>query len=290
MPETPSLPYLPAFTVLPAHADKINLRALAQSNRYIGAQSKAQEIKGVVRVEWHQVEDTSVVPTSNGFRSGVALEEQDLDVAEILVGVAKEQHPTLPAKDTGALIVKKIGATSADTGRERSRKCPVTICPYHNEIQPWLKEEKDKHTMTHFEGDVVFSTRNCRYALRWPSFVEAPQNYFQNIRNLKDAIQNYQWWNLDGSEDFKCLLCLSNFDHSGYLDHLDGCIVHKVQAEALLPSPGPNHNESPPNPQKDQYLIKHYWPSLGCGWCYTDRCRCPQLQQIKEGSWKQVLR
>ncbi|KAL9136154.1 MAG: hypothetical protein Q9175_002632 [Cornicularia normoerica] len=88
------LPHIPAFTILPAHAININLRALAQSSRYIVTQSVAQETKDILRGDSQRVEDVSVVQARDGFESRITPEEQNLDAAEILVEVAKGQQPT----------------------------------------------------------------------------------------------------------------------------------------------------------------------------------------------------
>ncbi len=287
---TPSRPNLPAFPMLAAHASSINHRALARSSSYNDTHPKAQDLKGHVRMESHQDRDVSIVPKSNGFAPKIGPEQPDLDVTDILIKVAREQDLIILAKDTGALLAEELGASKANADRERSRKCPVPTCPYHNDIRPWLKIEKDEHIMTHFEGDIKFSTKDCQYVLRWPSFVEAPHVYFHRIKLLKDAIRDAHWWSLEGSRDFKCLLCSSEHILSGYLNHLDGCIVRTIRLQAselaqkLRSSPGNRNLNASSSEEMDYQKPKDHWPFLGCGWCYTVRCQCPQMQHVMQRS------
>ncbi len=275
---------LPNIPVLPAHAKRISPRAPAQSSRYIAAQSKAQEMNDAVREDGQQVRDVSTTRTRNTNESEIVPEEQDLDAAGILFQVARKQHPTSSSMDTRNILGKECDASGTDAMMAYPSKCPVTTCIVHYNERLWLKATINEHIITHFEGNINFSTNNGLYSLRWPSFVEDPAIYFHNIKRLKRTIQNYNQWDL---HDVQCLICLRNFDRSGYVDHLEDCIVHKVELQAqgfhvlswdhhLIDAPSKHH--------RDQPTIKHYWPSLGCGWCYTDLCQCPPMQKMTERS------
>ena len=286
MLEIPVLPPPPAFTVLPAYANNINLRALAQPSKDIAARPQVQHAKNVVR------EDVSVIQTRDRVAQ-IAPQEQDWDAAGILVEVARKQHPISPAIDMGTISVKERRASKASASMGYSRKCLVTTCSYHLDIGPWSKKEKDKHALTHFEGNIQFGTDKCRYSLPWPNFIEAPQEYFNKIRSLKYSIETLPEWDLPVfSHDSRCLKCMIYFgDPSSYLEHLDDCIFYAVQVQALgmaQPCPVPicEHHPTrvPPRSSMDQYMIRPYLPSLGCGRCYTDQCQCPPVQQVEDRS------
>ncbi len=275
---------LPNPQVSPAHADSSNPRAPAQSSRYIAAQSKAQETNAAVREDGQQFRDVSVARARNQYESEIVPEEQDLDAAGILFQVARKQHPTSSSMDTRSILGKECDAPGTYAMMGYPQKCPITTCPDHDDKSFWRKTERDKHVITHFEGNIKFNTNNGLYSLRWPSFSESPATYFQDIKKVKRTIQNYNQWDL---HDVQCLICCYNFTRSGYVDHLEDCIVHTVELHAqgfralswdyfIIDPPLKHH--------RDQPTIKHYWPSLGCGWCYTDLCQCPPMQQMTERS------
>ena len=147
--ETLLLPHLPAFTVLPTHPDNVNLRALAQSSRYIAAQSKAKETRDVAGDDAQPDKDVSTIQGAQaGSKYSITPQEQDLNAAGILVEVAREQHPI------STILVKERDASYASATMEHSRKCPVTTCPYHVQKVPWLKRERDNHILTHLRGHI----------------------------------------------------------------------------------------------------------------------------------------
>ena len=87
------------------------------------------------------------------------------------------------------------------------------------------------------------------------------------------------------------MICFGDFRPSGYLEHLDECIVYAVQVQALgmgqpYPVPLCEHHPTrlPSRSSMDQHMIKPYWPSLGCGRCNTDQCQCPPMQQVENRS------
>lgn len=269
--EMPLLTPHPTFTVLPANAKNINRRALAQSSRFIAAHSKAQYAKYVLREDLQRAEDFSTVATSDGVEPQIAPQAEELHAAEILMGVAREQDPISPAIDTESILVKNCDASNTDARIIHTRRCPVFTCPYHVDIGPWPKSEKDKHIMTHFDGDIKFDTDKGGYSLPWPSFFEAPEEYFYKVEGLKYSIQNHRWWALHGSGHLTCWMCLHGFDPSGYVEHLDDCIVHVVQRQASELAQEASRSTV------NRHIINSSLPSLGCGQCYTDRCQCPPM-------------
>ncbi|CAD6591131.1 MAG: hypothetical protein ASARMPREDX12_004939 [Alectoria sarmentosa] len=112
--ETPLLPHLPAFTVLPAHANDVNQRALAQSRRRMATQTKAQVTKDIVRDDVQRVGDVNITPEKHRSEPRVITEEQDLDVAGILVDVSKEQHAISTASNNGNISANPGVGTKAD--------------------------------------------------------------------------------------------------------------------------------------------------------------------------------
>lgn len=155
----------PAFTVLPAHANNVNLRALAQPSKDIAARPQVQHAKDVVREDVQQAEDVSVIQARDGVEPQIVHQEKSWDAEEILVEVARKQHPIPPMIDMGTMSVEERGASNASASTEESRKCLVTTCSYHLDIGPWSRIEKDKHTITHLEGNIEVSTDKGRYSL-----------------------------------------------------------------------------------------------------------------------------
>ena len=286
----PPLPPHLAFTEPPGHADDNTLRAMGQSSRYSTAKSKAQHTKAAVRDAVQQVEDVSTLKASNRVEVQITPQEQDLNAAGILVEVAREQHPISPAQKFGNLSVIKGGASDANASMQYTRKCPVTSCPYHLDRGFWSKMEKDNHIMTHFEGNIGFVTNENRHSLPWPNFIGDPENFFPKIEILKRRVRQYYiWYDYGGDpEDSTCVMCLRNFDLSGYVKHLDDCIVHAVQARALGTAqtcPILTCEHDPPKfpwgSSTNEPMVKHFVPSLGCSRCYTIQCQCPPMQQDK---------
>ena len=195
----------------------------------------------------------------------------------------------------GTMSVKERRASNASASMGYSRKCLVTTCSYHLDIGPWSKKEKDKHTMTHFEGNIEVGTDKGRYSLPWPKIIDSPEEYFSKIRIFRCSIELLHQWDVhDRSHDFrglKCMICFGDFGPSGYLEHLDDCILYAVQVQALgmaQPCPVPicEHHPTrvPSRSSMVQYMIRPYLPSLGCGRCYTDQCQCPPVQQVEDRS------
>lgn len=257
LPEIPLQPHRPAFIVLPAHADEFNLRALAQSSRYIAAQSKAQEAKDVVRDNLQQVGGVSVIQARDGSQSRITPEEQDRDVAEILVEVAREQHPASTVMDTETNSVNTGGEPEADASMEYSRKCPVTTCEFHRKGFP-RKGERDKHTMTHFDGPFKCSSELCDRSYS--------SEIFDNVEDLRHHVRgSTHHSSFCEFKRFKCCVCTRVFDRSAYLEHLNDCIVHTVELEAsgrarACPMPFCDHHlmDFPSKYLRGQHLIQHY--------------------------------
>lgn len=153
--ELPLAPHLPAFTVLPAHINNVNLRALAQSRRYIAAQSKARETEDIVRDDVQQIGDGTKIPAQDQSESHFISEERDLEAAEILAKAASEQRSISTATHTEIMSVNIGDETEADAVMEYSHKCPVTACEYHHTGFS-RRMERDKHAMTHLEGGTMY--------------------------------------------------------------------------------------------------------------------------------------
>ena len=292
--EMPLLPSHLDFTEPPGLTDDKTLGAMGQSSIYSTAKSKAQHTKAAVQEAVQRVEDVSTLKASDGTEVQITPQEQDLNAAGTLIEVAREQHPISPAQNLENLLVKKGGASYANASTQYTRKCPVISCTYHLDRGFWSKTEKDNHRLTHFEGYIGLVTDENRYSLLpWPNFIEDPENFFHKIEILKRRVgQEFYWYGYGG--DFiglTCYMCLRNFDLSGYVKHLDDCIVHAVQAQALGTAPtcpvSTCEHDPPDFPWRshtNEPTVKHFVPTLGCSRCYTIRCQCPPTQQEKANS------
>ena len=192
------------------------------------------------------------------------------------------------------MSLKKCGASEANASMEYSRKCPVSTCAYHVDIGPWLKAERNKHIITHFEGEIKFGTEEIGYSLPWPNFIEDPEQFFRKIEVLKRHVRKYYTWSSGDSRVFECWNCFHKFDSSSFVEHLDDCVVNAVYIQAsqmaqTCPVPSYDHDpiDFPPKSHMNRHMIKPYWPSLGCGRCYTDQCQCPPMQLAKNRSISQ---
>ena len=286
----PLLPSPLVFTEPPGQTDDGTLRAMGQSSRYSTAKSKAQHTKAAVREAVQRVDDVSTLKASNRAKSQIAPQEQDLNAARILVEVAREQHPTSTVQKSGNLAVIKGVTSDANTSRHYTRKCPFPSCAYHLDRGFWSKTETDHHIMTHFEGHIGFVTNGNRHSLPWPSFIEDPANFFPKIEILKRRLRQYYIWHGYGGdpEISMCVMCFCIFDLSGYVKHLDDCIVHASQVQALGTAqacPVSTCEHDPPvfswGPRTNESMVKHFVPSLGCSRCYAIQCRCPPMQQTR---------
>ena len=268
VPEMPLQPPRPAFRQLPFRADETILRVMEKQKERVEVALQAFGIKDVSALK---ASDREIVP-----------QEQDLNAAGILVEVAREQHPIPPALDTGNLSVTKSGGAS--DANAYTRKCPVTSCAYHLDRGFWSKTEKDSHIMTHFEGHIGFVTNESRYSLPWPNYIEDPENFFPKIEILKRRLRQYLIWDEYGGdpEDSTCYICVRNFDRSGYVKHLNDCIVHAVQAQALGTAQACPVSTCEHDPPKflDEPMVKHFVPSLGCSRCYAIQCQCSPMQNL----------
>lgn len=158
----PVLPPPSAFTVLPTHAKNVNLRALAQPSKDIAARQQVPHAKDVVREDVQQAEDVSVIQARDRVEPQIVPQEKSWDAEGILVEVARKQHPILPMMiDMGTVSVEEPDASNASASKAESRKCLVTTCSYHLDTGPWSKIAKDKHTITHFEGNIEVSTERA---------------------------------------------------------------------------------------------------------------------------------
>ena len=284
VPESLLLPSPLTFTVSPGHPDDKILRAPTQSTIYSTAKPKAQHAKAAVRETVQRIEDVTTLEASDRAEVQITSQEQDLNAAGILVEAAREQHPILPTLEPANSPV------IANASLRYTRKCPVPSCPYHLDRGFWSKTEKNNHIMTHFEGQIGFATNDIRCSLPWPSFIEDPENFFPKIEILKRRVgKHFIWYRYGGGfEDSTCHICLRSLDTFSYVEHLDDCIVHAVQAQALgtaRPCSVLSCEHDPPRFRwgsgRNEPMVKHFVPSLGCGRCYTNQCQCPPIQQDK---------
>ena len=224
VPPTVSHSHCPAFTVLPAHASNFNSRALAQSTRYIAAQTKARETKTTVRRDVQQVEDLDGVLAQDGYEYRPNPEGEDIYAARILFGFAKDQHAIFAANDTGIIPVNTSNTIEADGTIEHPQKCPVTNCKYHR-MGFLLKKERDEHAIQHFGGAI-----ECGYPDCWYHDMADSEVHFANAEQLRDHVHI---WHPDNIYYYECSWCGSRFEKQEYVEHIDDCIIHAVELEAL---------------------------------------------------------
>ncbi len=230
LPQLHLQPHRPAFAVLPASANDLNLQALAQSTRYLVAQSKAQDIDSTVGGHVRQVKDLHVAPARDGIESRNTTEEEKQDgvAAGILVQVAKGQHAIFADANNGSSSVNTSTALETNGTMNHPHWCPVKTCEYHQKGFS-LKVERDKHTMTHFEGDIKFGYVYCRNSTQWLRLIENPKNYFDIVKQLKNHIHH----GLDMfGVCYECYTCFRILNRWDYIQHLNDCIVHTVRSRA----------------------------------------------------------
>ena len=234
-----------------------------------------------MRDDLQQVGGVSVIQARDGSQSRITPEEQDRDVEEILVEVAREQHPASTVMHTETNSVNTGGEPEADASIEYSRKCPVTTCESHRKGFP-RKAERDKHTMTHFEGSFKCGSRLCG---RSYIFFE---NSFNNIEDLRHHVRGLTHLSsFREFERFRCCVCTHVFDRSSYLEHLDDCMVHTVELEAAgMARPCPvsdccDHHlmDFPSKYLRGQHLIRHYSATLVYRWRKLRYPCCDDLQR-----------
>ena len=218
-------PHLPAITILPAHPIDINHRALAQSKRYIAAQSRVRETSNSVRIDVQGLEDVtgdvSLIPARNSLESQSTSEGQDLDAAGILLAVAQEQRAITTTPGTEDMSVAIVDEPEESYIFNSSWICPVSTCTDHHKRFS-SKLEWGRHTRTHFEG-MGCGHSDCHWSI-------------STFKDLDCLVAHTKLGHRLASEDtgkhFKCQSCFYNLSQSDYLDHLDDCIVHMVEREA----------------------------------------------------------
>ena len=238
----------------------------------MATQTKAQVTKDIVRDDVQRVGDVNITPEKHRSEPRVITEEQDLDVAGILVDVSKEQHAISTASNNGNISANPGVGTKADASMEDSRKCPVTTCEYHHRGF-LLKEEREKHTMTHFEGDLRCGCYNCRPLGR---------KVFNDLEQLRSHVWEFlRGYTNSGRKGFICSMCSCHFNGLDYLKHLDDCIVHTVELEAsgrarACPMLSCSHHQRdfPSKQQREQHIHKHYLRWLNCYRCNQPDPRC----------------
>lgn len=248
--------------VLPVRGNNVNLRALAQSNRYIAAQSKAQKAKDILQGDVQHIGDIDIIQAPDRFDTRIAPAEQDLDTARGPVENAKEQHPILTGADTENTLVNPSGESDVNASMEYSRRCPVTSCEYHHKKFE-LKGERDQHTSTHFQGLIKCGFYHYRSSIF----------FFNNVEHLIKHMHEHHNHDFNGFSDLRDFQ-----DFGGFIKHLGDCILNLVELEAsgkARPCPVPtceyHHRLFPSKFEKGQHMIQHYRRSLDCYWSYQDK-------------------
>ena len=218
-------PHPPAITVLPAHPIDVNHRALAQSKRYIAAQSKVQETNDSVRIDAQRLEgvtgDACVEPARDSFESKSTPIRQDYDAAGILLAVAQEPRNISTTPELGDMLSATVDEPEEDAISISWWTCPVSTCTDHHK-RFLSKSERDKHTRTHCEG-MLCGHSQCDQST---FMFKESKHMFVHISSVH-RISFY-----DTGKHFRCRSCIQELSQSDYLDHFDDCMVRTVEREA----------------------------------------------------------
>ena len=218
-------PHPPAITILPAHPIDINRRALAQSKRYIAAQSKVQETTDSVRIDEQRLEDVTgdarVVPARDSLESQSIPMAQDFDAAGILLAVAQEPRNISTTPELGDMLSATVDEPEEDTISISSWTCPVSTCIDHHKTFV-SKSERDKHTRRH-----------CKGMLCGHSQCDESTFMFKESKDMLIHIYSFHTTTVYATgKHFKCQNCTQELSQSDYLDHFDDCVVRTVEREA----------------------------------------------------------
>lgn len=258
--EIPLTPHLSVFSALPAHANKTNIRALAQSKRYTAAHSKAPNSKQNVRDVVQPVGDVNIGPATDSREHQTVVEDQDLDAAGILVEVAEKQRPPPQASVVTDVGRTPIGTTSeleASASADFLHKGPVITCEYHHKSS--LKAVMDRHTMRHFKGIIACGYELCDFL-----------SDFRNVQTLRSHIQHSHVLN----DWFKCNLCFWDLSKKNYLEHLGDCILRTVELQNPAKAEGDaalfrnSHRKDSPGASRSSLSVTAFDPFSG----YSEYC------------------
>ena len=243
VPDVPLPPILPAFTVLPAHADSINPRAPIQAERHLTAKSVGQNNKNLVRKD---------DPQGNPWGFPDAPEEQVLNAAGIICDVATEQHPIPPT-----IYIRPASVSAddkSDAGSRLARECPVTACWYH-ENGFSSKAQRDTHAMTHYEGE-----HKCNEC----NILNGMDGKFVSAEYFKIHVRRHHM-----TSGVPCQICFQFLPGSEFPKHLDECMVHAVELESSgrargcsLFSCGHHLVEFASKQLREQHMMRHGRASL----------------------------
>ncbi|KAM0804462.1 hypothetical protein BDR22DRAFT_885715 [Usnea florida] len=193
-------PHTPAITVLPGPPIDINRRALAQSKKYIAAQSKVQETNDSVRIDVQRLEDVTgdacIVPARDSFESQFTPMGQDFDAAGTLLAVAQEPCVISTIPELGDMLSATVDEPEEDTIAISSSTCRVSTCIDHHK-RFLSKPERDKHTETHFAG-IFCDHSDCR---SWMANYEIFDRLFPHIKFFHDQSSD------DAGKHFKSQNC-----------------------------------------------------------------------------------
>ena len=199
------------------------------------AQKKTDIVRGNVQQIGDVFGNINVRQPQHGSKSPITPEEQDWDAAETLVEVAKEQHRVSTAMDAEAISVDSGGESDAGASIEYSWKCPFVTCEY-NVIGFSLKIQRDEHTRTHIKGNL--KSLKCGFWSCRCASIGKPKNpkfYFDDVEQLKNHVHKHHHGVLCLVGNVLCNMCLRNFNDNelSYIEHLDDCVLHALEAVAL---------------------------------------------------------
>ena len=282
-------PPLPAITILPAHPIDINRRALAQSTRYIAAQSKMRDTSDSVRIDVQGLEDVtgdvSIIPARDLLESQSTSKKQDFDAAGILLAVAQEQRAITTTPKLGEMSVAIVDELEENYIFNSSWICPVSTCiDHHKRFSSRL--EWRRHTRTHFKG------MGCAHSdCHWSVLI------YKDLDNLLAHTKSCHWLPSDDTcKRFKCQSCFHNLNRSDYLDHLDDCIVHMVQREASgkarpCPMSSCDHHltDFPSRYHRGLHLFHCHMSAWMRHYIVTDCKRCPKWFELENQFTRHIL-
>ena len=246
------LPNMPAMKFL--QADSINPRALAQVETYPTANPVGQNNNRILQADLVNDVDASNPVAREENTHCAAPKEQVLNAAGILFDAAKEQDPITPTIDTEPASGSMDDKPDADSRTAYAQNCPVTDCWYHDNTFS-SKAQRDMHVTLHYEGEHKCNECNIKNGMEG-RFVSA--GYFK--LHVRKHHMTFGFW---------CQICLQLFSGSGFVEHLNDCIVHAVELEASGRARGCSlfacdHYlvDFPSKQDREQHMMGHLWPSL----------------------------
>ena len=127
---------------------------------------------------------------------------------------------------------------------ERPEKCPIATCPYHHKGFA-RKYDKNRHTLTHYKGNMVCGFCPGSGSALEKSFNRADvfKRHLTSVHNVEQTPPNSRKKSSGSSSDKKvstqgidatgkCSTCSSTFKNAQeFYEHLDDCVLRVVQQE-----------------------------------------------------------